>query len=56
MSRPKTKKITLDIRRKSEARKLTKLLAEGWVIVSEHKRGLFSWKPGFVAYVLTKQD
>nr|DAJ17723.1 MAG TPA: Protein of unknown function (DUF2674) [Siphoviridae sp. ctvS314] len=54
MNRPKTKKITLDIRRKSEARKLTKLLAEGWVIVSEHKRGALSWKPGYVDYVLTK--
>jgi len=54
MSRPKTKKVTLNIRRKSEARKLAKLLADGWVIASEHKRGALSWKPGYVDYVLTK--
>lgn len=51
----KTKRITLNPRSKSHARKLGKLLDDGWVIVSEHKRGLLSFSPGFVDYVLTKQ-
>lgn len=54
--KPKTKTLTLDIRRKSEARKLTKLLEDGWVIVSEHKRGALEWKPGQVDYILKKED
>lgn len=53
--RTKTKHITLNPRNKSHARKLGKLLADGWVIVSEHKRGLLAFKPGFVDYIMTKQ-
>lgn len=52
---PRTKRITLDIRTKSGARKLAALVADGWVIISEHKRGLLEWKPGQVDYVLTKK-
>lgn len=52
---PRTKHITLDIRTKGGARKLAALVADGWVIISEHKRGLFEWKPGQVDYVLTKK-
>jgi hypothetical protein len=53
--RTKTKRVTLNPRSKSHARKLGRLLADGWVIVSEHKRGLLSFRPGFVDYILTKQ-
>ena len=52
---PRTKRITLDIRTKSGARKLAALVADGWGIISEHKRGLREWKPGQVDYVLTKK-
>lgn len=52
---PRTKRITLDIRTKSGARKLAGLVADGWVIISEHKRGLFEWKPGQIDYVLAKK-
>lgn len=52
---PRTKRITFDIRTKSGARKLAALVADGWVIISEHKRGLLEWKPGQVDYVLTKK-
>ena len=50
--RTKTKRVTLNPRSKSHVRKLGRLLADGWVIVSEHKRGLLSFSPGFVDYVL----
>lgn len=52
--RTKTKRVTLNPRNKSHARKLGNLLADGWVIISEHKRGLLAFKPGFVDYILTK--
>ena len=53
--RTKTKRITLNPRSNSHARKLGRLLDDGWVIVSEHKRGLLSFSPGCVDYILTKQ-
>ena len=53
--RTKTKLVTLNPSNKSHARKLGSLLAYVWVNVSEHKRGLLSFSPGFVDYVLTKQ-
>ncbi len=56
MPRQKVKKVTLNIRLKSGSRKLNKLLADGWVIQSQHKRGALEWKPGQVDYVLTKQE
>ena len=49
------KKVTLDIRRKKDAKKLAKLLEDGWVIVSQHKRSLLQWKPGWIDYVLTRE-
>lgn len=54
MGRTQTKKITLNPGRRKDARKLTRLLDDGWVIVSQHKRGLLSWKPGWVDYILTR--
>ena len=52
----KTKTLTINPARKAEAKKLNKLLDEGWEIVSQQKRGLFEWKPGQVDYVLRKAD
>lgn len=49
-----TKRVTLDIARRGEAKKLTKLISEGWAVVSEHKRGILEWKPGQVDYVLMR--
>lgn len=54
--KPQVKKVTLDIRRKSGAKKLAELRAQGWEILSEHKRGIGDWKPGQVDYVLTKPE
>ena len=51
----RTKRVTLNPKSRSHARKLGRLLADGWVIVSEHKRGLLSFRPGFVNYIMTKQ-
>ena len=56
MPRQKVKKVTLNIRRKSGSRKRSTVLADGWVIQSQHKRGALEWKPGQVDYVLTKQE
>lgn len=50
-----TKRVTLDIARKKGANELSRLLADGWQIISEHKRGALQWKPGFVDYVLTRE-
>lgn len=54
MAKPQVKKVTLPISTKAGAKKLAALLADGWVIISEHKRGIFEFKPGQVDYVLTK--
>lgn len=54
MSKKNAKRITLDPSRKSHARKLAALLEDGWVIVSQHKRSIMSWKPGWVDYTLVR--
>jgi len=57
MGKPKieTKRVTLDIARKKGAEELVKLRAEGWQVLSEHKRGALQWRPGQVDYVLTRE-
>lgn len=52
--KPQVKKVTLNLRRNSDAKKLAKLVADGWTVLSEHKRSMREWKPGQVDYVLTK--
>lgn len=52
--KPQVKKVTLNIGSKAGAQKLANLKAEGWEIISEHKRSILEWKPGQVDYVLTK--
>ena len=57
MGKPKTeiKRVTLDISSKKGAKELVKLQSEGWEVVTEHKRGLFEWKPGQVDYVFKRE-
>jgi len=50
-----TKRVTLDIARKKGANELAHLLADGWKVITEHKRGALQWKPGYVDYVLTRE-
>lgn len=52
----KVKKVTLNISSRSGAKKLAGYKADGWEILSEHKRGALEWKPGQVDYVLTKEE
>lgn len=54
MAKIETKQVTLHIGTRKGAKELSKLLADGWQIVSEHKRGILEWKPGQVDYVLTR--
>jgi len=55
-AKAKVKKVTIDIRTRGGAKKLANLKADGWEILSEHKRGVLEWKPGQVDYVLTKSE
>lgn len=56
---PKPKKqqvktVTLNITRKKDAKKLADLTADGWHVLSEHRRSVWISKGGQVDYVLTK--
>lgn len=50
-----TRRVTLDPARKKHAQELAELVADGWQILTEHKRGALQWKPGYVDYVLTRE-
>lgn len=54
--KPRVKHVRIDISSKAGARKLAKLTADGWVILSSKKRGALEWFPGQVDYVLTKSE
>lgn len=54
-AKAEVKRVTLDIARKKDAKKLAALVADGWEILSEHKRGLMEWSPGQIDYVLTRK-
>lgn len=49
-----SKSITLSSTSRFDVQKLAELQAEGWQIISQHKRGLAQWKPGQIDYVLTR--
>ena len=49
-----TKTVTLNISKKKDAKELVKLTQDGWVVISEHKRGIMEWKPLQVDFVLTR--
>lgn len=52
----KTKRIVLNTRLKGEARKLTKLLDDGWEIIHQRERGILEFgKPG-TEFILRKRD
>lgn len=56
MSKKDIKTFTIPITTARGRKQLQKLLSDGWVIVSEHKRGMFEWKPGQVDYVMRKSS
>ncbi len=54
MAKSEVKKVRLDLRSKGGAKKLAKLIDEGWIIQSQQKRGALQTFPGQTDVVLTR--
>ena len=54
--RPKVKQIRVDLKSPLGKRKLEKLLAEGWTIMSSQKRSTWQAFPGSTDITLIKRD